>query len=127
MDVRRLTAANISNMQTRSNTRGLRLNGCHLSLRFCALFEFHHLLTLNRRGSDFVSEDDVSDFAGGRGSNIDTVSLSEIRENEVLQCNFHLNPFVVGQSWPDEMRLRDGGLVGPENNLRFLIVDMKPT
>ena len=48
-------------------------------------------------------------------------------QNEVLHGNLNLDPFVICQSWPHEMRFRYRGLVGVKNNLCLLVVDMQST
>jgi hypothetical protein len=55
-----------------------RLNSCDLTLRLRAFFQLRHLLTWLRRCRNFVTENNVSDFAGGQRHDIDTVALAEI-------------------------------------------------
>jgi hypothetical protein len=45
-------------------------------------------------------------------------------ENKIFQSNFNLNPVVVGQCWPDKVRLCDRILIRSEDNFRFLIIDV---
>lgn len=108
-----------------SHVGSLGLNSRHLSLRFGRLFNFCHLLTLNRGRGDFHTQDDISNFTGGQGSDIDTVSFTEIAENEVLQGDFNLHPFIVTKRGPNVMRFRDRVLVGPQDDLCLFVIDVQ--
>lgn len=48
-------------------------------------------------------------------------------QNKILHGNLNLDPLVIRQRWPDEMRFRNGGLVGVKNDLRLFIVNMQST
>jgi len=56
----------------------LRLNSRDLTLCFGTLFQFSHLLSLNRWGCDFLTKDDVPDFANSQRGDIDTITFTEI-------------------------------------------------
>ena len=60
------------------NVGGLRLHGCNLTLSFGALLEFGHLLTLNGRCSNLLSENDVSNLAGSKGCDINAIPFPEV-------------------------------------------------
>ncbi len=49
------------------------------------------------------------------------------RQDQILQCNLNLNPLLVGQGRPDEVRLSDSVLVRTQNDLGLLIVDVQTT
>lgn len=65
-------------MWRKDNVRVLRLHSSDLCLRFGALFQFGHLLTLHRRRNDFLTENDISNLAGGQRCNIDAIALAEV-------------------------------------------------
>ena len=63
----------------RENSAGdLRLYGSDLGLGLVTLFKFGHLLALHRWCRDFLAEDDISDFAGGQGGNINAIPFAKI-------------------------------------------------
>jgi len=53
------------------------------------------------------------------------VLLSIIRKDKILQLNFNLDPLIVGQSWPNVMRLCDSCFVWFQHNLGSLCVDVE--
>ena len=54
------------------------MNSCYLALGLRAFFKLRHFLTLLRRGSDFLAQDDVPDLTSGQRCNIDTVTLAKV-------------------------------------------------
>ena len=105
----------------------LRLNSSNLVLRLGVLLEFSHLLTLNRRSRDLLTEDNITDLASGERRDVDTVALSEVREDEVLHRHLDLDPLLIRQRRPDEVWLGDGVLVGVQDDLGLFIVDVQTT
>lgn len=63
------------------HVRGLSLYGGDLALRFGALLELGHLLTLHGRRCDLLSEDDVPDLASRQRGDVDAVALAEVLES----------------------------------------------
>lgn len=53
------------------------------------------------------------------------VLFAIICQNEILELHFHLDPLLVGERWPDVMRLRDGGLVRFQDHFGAVIVDVE--
>lgn len=60
------------------NIGGLRLDSSNLALCFCTLLKLGHLLTLNRRSSDLLTEDDVTNFASSQRCYVDAVPLAKV-------------------------------------------------
>ena len=124
---------------------GLRLHCGDLALSLSALLELGHLLTLHRRCCNFLSKNDITNLTRGQRRNIDAVPLAEVlqgassddsractnvethRKNEILESHLDLDPFLITQRRPNEVRLRDGVLVWTQNDLRLLLVDVQPT
>jgi len=52
-------------------------------------------------------------------------STNVVRENEVLERDFDLDPLIVGERWPDVMRLRHGRGRRLEDHLGALAVHVK--
>ena len=50
--------------------------------------------------------------------------INAYRQNELLHRDLNLDPFFITQGRPHEVRLRNGVLVGPKNNLCLLLVDV---
>jgi hypothetical protein len=55
-----------------------RLHGGDLALSLRALLKLRHLLSLNGRSGDLLTEDDVANLAGGERRNVDAVALAEV-------------------------------------------------
>jgi hypothetical protein len=105
--------------------------------------------TKNIRRGNFLTEDDITNFAGRQRGDIDAVSLSEIlfklskdsvfnsnncrvdqstyRQNEILQRELDFDPLVVRQRRPYEMPLRYSRFVRPKDNFGLFIIHVQPT
>ena len=55
------------------------------------------------------------------------ITINAYRQDELLHRDLDLDPLLIGQRWPDEVRLRDGVLVGVQDDLRLLVVDVQAT
>lgn len=51
--------------------------------------------------------------------------LEAYRQYKVLHCHLDLDPLLVAERWPHEVRFGDGGLVWMEDDLGLFVVDMK--
>jgi len=65
--------------------RGLRLNSSDLTRSFGALLQLCHLLPLDGRRSNFLTENDVTNFAGSQGGNVDAIPLAEILDTHIVR------------------------------------------
>jgi hypothetical protein len=54
------------------------LYSCNLALSLGRLLELGHLLALNRRCSNLLTQNDVTNLASREGCNIDTVPFAEV-------------------------------------------------
>ena len=106
------------------NVGRLRLNSSNLVLRLGVLLKLGHLLTLNRRRRDLLTNDNVADLASGERRDLDAVALADVREDEVLHRQLDLDSLLIRQRRPDEVRLGDGVLVGMQDDLRLSVVDV---
>ena len=100
------------------------LNSSNLVLRLDVLLKLSHLLTLNRRRRDLLTNDNVADLASGERRDLDAVALADVREDEVLHRQLDLDSLLIRQRRPDEVRLGDGVLVGMQDDLRLSVVDV---
>jgi hypothetical protein len=114
-----------------------------LSLCLGAFFQLCHLLALDGWCSDFLSEDDVADFAGSQGRDIHAVAFAEVlyntstrrsqcheitySQNQVLHGEFDLDPFFIRQSRPNKVGLGGGAFVRVKDDFRLLVIDMQTT
>lgn len=103
------------------------LNCSNLSSSFGRLLDFCHLLSLDRRCSDFHTEDDITDLGRGEGSRVDRVSLGVVGKDEIAKSDFNSHPFLVFESWPNVVRGSDRRLVGSEDDLGLFVVDVNGT
>lgn len=60
------------------NIGSLGLYSSDLTLSFCALLKFSHLLTLHRWRSNLLAENNVTYFADRERRNVNAVSFAEI-------------------------------------------------
>ena len=84
-----------------------------------------HLLLLNARWCHVHAKNDVFGLAHGQACDVDVVLLGVIGQNEVLQLDFDMHPLLVGQCWPDMVRLRDHALVWRQDDLGSLWMQME--
>lgn len=122
---------------------GPRLDGGDLRGGLGRLLDLGHLLALDGRRGDLHSEDDITDLgarerrgvdgcrSGGSESIADkeggsgrTVALGVVAEDQVAKGDLDSHPLVVLERRPDVVRRRDGVLVGPEDDLGLLVVDV---
>ena len=64
------------------DVRGLRLDSRDLTLCLRALLQFRHLLTLDGRRRNLLTEDDVANLTGSEGSDVHAVTLAEVLHRE---------------------------------------------
>lgn len=62
-----------------------------------------------------------------RPQKISLVLLAIVSKDQILELDFNLDPFFIRQGRPDVVRFGDGRLVGLENHLGPIIVDMHCT
>ena len=90
-----------------------------------------------------MSEDDVTDFTGGQGSDVHAVAFAEVlyntstqraqdheiaySQNQVLHREFDLDPFFIRQTRPNEVGFGYSVFVRVKDDFRLLVVDMQTT
>lgn len=60
-----------------------RLNSCDLTLCLSRLLELGHLLTLDRRRCDFLTKNDITNFASCEGCDVHAIPLAKVLKNRV--------------------------------------------
>ena len=67
-------------------------------------FDFGNLLSLQRWRRDFSAKNDVANLALRQRRDVDVVLRRIIRQDQVFQSDFNLDPLLVGEIWPHVMR-----------------------
>mmetsp|Transcript_29941 Transcript_29941/g.79797 ORF Transcript_29941/g.79797 Transcript_29941/m.79797 type:complete len:445 (-) Transcript_29941:5935-7269(-) len=106
-----------------------RLGGDRRDLRhLLALFlHIRDLLPLDGRWSYFHAENDVPDLALRQRGHIHVVLLAVVHQNQILQLHLHSNPLVVCETRPNVVGLCHGRLIGLQDGLRPLWIDVQRT
>mmetsp|Transcript_46495 Transcript_46495/g.113223 ORF Transcript_46495/g.113223 Transcript_46495/m.113223 type:complete len:463 (-) Transcript_46495:5607-6995(-) len=104
--------------RARRDGRGL---GGLLALRL----DLGDLLALHRGGGDLGTQDDVADLALREGRDVDVVLLAVVGEDQVLERHLHAAPLVVVERGPHVVRLRHRHLVGLQDHLGAVVVDVE--
>ena len=91
------------------------------------LLDLGDLLSLLRRRRNLGTENNVANLGLRQRVHVDVVLLAVVGENQVLERHLDLDPLLVAQGRPHVMRLRHRGLVGLENHLGLLVVDVERT
>mmetsp|Transcript_39335 Transcript_39335/g.83813 ORF Transcript_39335/g.83813 Transcript_39335/m.83813 type:complete len:1257 (-) Transcript_39335:3240-7010(-) len=104
---------------------GLGGDGRHLGHLLALLLQVGNLLSLDGRRSDLHTQNDIPDLALRQRSNVDVVFLSVIRQDQILELHLDLDPLVISERRPHVMRLSHGGLVGLEDDLGSVGVDVQ--
>lgn len=78
MNVGRLANIKISKTSYRSFDISSRLYCCNLPLGFSPFLQFRHLLALHRGSDNFLSKNNVADFASCQRRNVNAVTLAEV-------------------------------------------------
>mmetsp|Transcript_63136 Transcript_63136/g.136700 ORF Transcript_63136/g.136700 Transcript_63136/m.136700 type:complete len:725 (-) Transcript_63136:4486-6660(-) len=107
------------------HVRRLRRDGGDLRHLLALLLEVRDLLALDRGGRDLHAEDDVADLALRERGHVHVVLLAVVRQDEVLELHLDVDPLVVGQAGPHVVRLRHRGLVGLQDDLGAVGVDVQ--
>ena len=71
------------------------------------------------------SKDDVFDFTLSQTGHVDVVLLRIVSEDEILQFHLHVDPLLISERWPYVMRLRHDTLVGCQDDLGSLRVQVE--
>ena len=100
-------------------------HGRELLSLFLLLLNLSSLLSLHRWSADLHSENDISDLGIGERRRVDVVLLSVVVQDQITQLHFNLNPVVIGERGPDVVLLRDDGLVGAQEQLGLVLVDVQ--
>ena len=80
-------------------------HGCLLCHFFRLFFDFRNLTFLQRKWSDFHSEDNSSVGVRGEGGYDDFVLLGKIGEDKVFKFDFRLYPLFLRKGGPDVIGL----------------------
>ena len=102
-------------------------DGCELLLLLLLLLNLRGLLSLQRGSRYLHTENDVTDFTAGQAGDVDIVLLAVVVKDEIAELRFNLDPVLVRERGPDVVILRDDRLVGTQDELRLVLVDVQST